>query len=90
MGLPPTVSQKIKNLLSKFHKQCLSFMLTKTYGNVCSNNEVILAVRFLNLANIFCIKDGHSPSQFMFDANHFYIEATLETTDSDKLSKHSS
>ena len=26
----------------------------------------------------------------MFDANHFHIEATLETTDSDKLSKHSS
>ena len=26
----------------------------------------------------------------MFDANHFHVEATLETTDSDKLSKHSS
>ena len=25
--------------------------------------------------------------QFMFDANHFQIEATLDTTDSDKLSK---
>ena len=49
-----------------------------------------LAVRFLNLANIFLIKDGRSPPQFMFDANHFHIEATLETTDSDKLSQHSS
>ena len=26
----------------------------------------------------------------MFDANHFHIEATLDITDSDKLSKHSS
>ena len=26
----------------------------------------------------------------MFDANHFHIEATLETTDADKLSKPSS
>ena len=36
------------------------------------------------------LKDGRSPPQFMFDANRFHIEATLETTDSDKLSKHSS
>ena len=49
-----------------------------------------LAVRFLNLANFFLIKDGCSPPQFMFDAYHFHIEATSETTDSDKLSKHSS
>ena len=49
-----------------------------------------LAVRFLNLANIFLIKDGRSRPQFMFDAYHFHIETTLETTDSDKLSKHSS
>ena len=26
----------------------------------------------------------------MFDANHFHIEATLDITDSDKLSNHSS
>ena len=49
-----------------------------------------LAVRFLNLANIFSIKDGCSPPQFMFDADHFHIEATLESADFDKLSKHSS
>ena len=48
-----------------------------------------LAVRFLNLANIFWIKDGRCPPQFMFDANHFHSEATLETADSDKLSKQS-
>ena len=47
-----------------------------------------LAVRFLNLANIFEIKDGRSPPQFLFDANHFHIEATLDTTDFDNLSKH--
>ena len=41
MDLPPTVGQKIKNLLSKFHKQCLSFLLTKHYDNVSSNNEAI-------------------------------------------------
>ena len=41
MGLPPTVGQKIKNLCSKLHKQCLSFMLTKNYDNVSSINEVI-------------------------------------------------
>ena len=37
-------------------------------------------------------KTGRSPPQFtcMFHANHFHIEASLETTDSDKLSKHSS
>ena len=35
-----------------------------------------LAVRFLNLATIFLIKDVRSPPQFMFDANHFHIEAT--------------
>ena len=49
-----------------------------------------LVVRFLNLAKISGIKDGRSPSQFMFDANHFHTEATLEAADSDKLSKHSS
>ena len=38
-------------------------------------------VRFLNLA-----KNG----RFMFGANHFHIEATLDKTDSDKLPKHSS
>ena len=43
---------------------------------------------FLNLANIFGIKDCRSPPQFLFDANHFHIEATLDTTDSDNLSKH--
>ena len=48
------------------------------------------AVRFLNLANYFLIKDGRCPPQFMFDANHFHIKATLDTTDSDKLPKHSS
>ena len=49
-----------------------------------------LAVRFLNLAKNFLIKDGRCPPQIMFDANHFHIEATLDITDSDKLSKHSS
>ena len=46
-----------------------------------------LSVRFLNLANIFVIKDGPSPPQFLFDANHFHIEATMDTTDFDNLSK---
>ena len=46
------------------------------------------AVRFLNLAKFFLIKDGHCPPQFMFDAYHFHIEATLDPTDSDKLPKH--
>ena len=46
-----------------------------------------LAVRFLNLANIFCIIDGRSPPQFLFDADHFHIEATLDTTDFDNISK---
>ena len=42
MDLPPTVGQKIRNLLNLFNKQCLSFMLTKKYKNVSSNNEVIV------------------------------------------------
>ena len=33
MDLLPTVGQKIKNLLSKFNKQCLSFMLRENYDN---------------------------------------------------------
>ena len=41
MDLPPTVGLQIKNLSSKFHKQCLSFLLTKNYDNMSSNNEVI-------------------------------------------------
>ena len=41
MDPPPKVCQKMKNLLSKFHKQCLSFMLTKNYDNVSLNNDVI-------------------------------------------------
>ena len=43
MGLPLAIGQKIKNIyiLSKFHKQCPSFMLTKNYDNVSSNNEII-------------------------------------------------
>ena len=34
---------------------------------------------------IIIIKDGRSPPQFLFVANHFHIEATLESTDSDIL-----
>ena len=49
---------------------------------------------FLNFSKHFLNQrlPGRSPPQFtcMFHANHFHIEATLETTDSDKLSKHSS
>ena len=41
MDLPPSVGKKIKNLLSQFNKQCISFMLTKNYDNVSSNSEVI-------------------------------------------------
>ena len=41
MDLPPTVGQKIKNLLSKFNKKCLSFMLANNYDE-SSNNEVIV------------------------------------------------
>ena len=64
-------------------------MLTKNYGNVSSNNEVIAKTSsaFLKFSKR---KDGHFSPQFMFDANHFHIEATLGTTDSDKLSKQSS
>ena len=28
------------------------------------------------------LKVGRCPPQYMFDANHFHIEATLDTTDS--------
>ena len=41
MELPPTVGQKIKNLRVKFHKQCLSLMLTKNYYNASLQNDVI-------------------------------------------------
>ena len=65
-------------------------MLTKNYDNVSSNNEVIAKTSSAFLKFSKKKKDGRSPPQFMFDANHFHIEATLETTDSDKLSKQSS
>ena len=64
-------------------------MLTKNYDNVSSNNEVIAktSIAFLKFSKRF-LKDGRSPPQFLFDANHFHIEALLDTTDSDKFSKH--
>ena len=49
-----------------------------------------ISARFVNLVKNFLIKDGHCPPQFMFDAYHFHIETTFDTTDSVKLSKHSS
>ena len=45
-----------------------------------------ISARFVNLVK----KDGRCPPQFMFDAYHFHIETTFDTTDSVKLSKHSS
>ena len=44
-----------------------------------------LSARSVNLS-----KDGRCPQQFMFDAYHFHIETTFDTTDSVKLSTHSS
>ena len=48
-----------------------------------------ISARFVNLAKKFWIKDGRCPPQFMFDAYHFHIETTLDTTDSVKLSNYS-
>ena len=48
-----------------------------------------IPVRSFHLAKNFLIKDGRCPPQVMFDANHFHIEATFDTTDSDKMSKQS-
>ena len=67
-------------------------MLAKNYGNASSNNGVMATTSsaFLKFSKKILIKDGRCPPQIMFDANHFHIEATLDITDSDKLSKHSS
>ena len=60
-------------------------MLKKNYDNATSQNEVIAknispfrksSENFLN---------GRCPPQFMFDAYHFHIETTFDTTDSVKL-----
>ena len=61
-------------------------MLTKNYDNVSTNNEVIVKTSSVLLK--FSKHYGRSPPQFLFDANHFHIEATLDTTDFDNLSKH--
>ena len=64
-------------------------MLTKNYDNVSSHDfksyPKRISARSVNLA-----KNGRCPLQFMFDAYHFHIETTFDTTDSVKLSKHSS
>ena len=68
-------------------------MLKKNYDNASSQNEYIsqrISARSVNLAENFLIKDGRCPPQFMVDAYHFHIETTFDTTDSVKLSKHSS
>ena len=49
-----------------------------------------ISARSVNPAKKFLIKDGRCPPQFMFDAYHFHKETTFDTTDSVKLSKHSS
>ena len=49
-----------------------------------------ISARFVNLVKIFRIKGGRCPPQFIFDAYHFHLETTFDTTDSVKLSKHSS
>ena len=49
-----------------------------------------LAVRFLNFAKKILNQRWPLSATDMFDANYFHIEATLDITDSDKLSKHSS
>ena len=63
-------------------------MLTKFYDNVSSNNEVIVKTSsvFLKFSKHFLNKS--SPPQFLFDANHFHIKATLDTMNFDNLSKH--
>ena len=64
-------------------------MLTKDYDNVSLNNEVIAKTSsaFFKLSKHFL---NQRWPQFMFDAIQFHIKATLDTSDSDKLSKHSS
>ena len=49
-----------------------------------------ISARSVNLAKNFCIKDGRCPPQFMFDAYQYHKETNFDTTDSVKLSKHSS
>ena len=69
-------------------------MLKKSYDNASSQNEDIsqrISARSVNLAKNFLIKDGlRSSPQFMVGAYHFHVETTFYTTDSVKLSKHSS
>ena len=65
-------------------------MLTKNDDDLSSKNEVIaenISTFLQSSKKKFSIKDGRCPSQFMFDANHFHIETTLDTTNSEKLSK---
>ena len=48
-----------------------------------------ISARSINLAKRFQIKDGRCKAQFMFDDNHFHIEAVFDTADSVKVSKRS-
>ena len=61
----------------------------KNYDNASSQNEVI-ATNISTYRKSIKIEDGRCPPQFMFDAYHFHIETTFDTTDYVKLSKHSS
>ena len=46
------------------------------------------SARSVNLAKTFSIEDGRCEPQFIFDAYHFHIETTFDTTNFVKLSKH--
>ena len=64
----------------------------KNYDNASSNNEVIATTSsaFLKFSKKILNQRWPLSAIDMFDAIHFNIEATLDITDSDKLSKHSS
>ena len=67
-------------------------MLTENYYKASSNNEVIAKTSsaFLKFSKNFLNQRWPLSAADYVDANRFHIEATLDTTDSDKLSKHSS
>ena len=87
MALPPISYQKIKNSLSKFHKQSVSYILSKTYDNMNSCNEVLTKNfgAFIK-SSIQCLNQRWTlSSQLMFVVQNFQTQATFDTIVSHKL-----